>query len=365
MNNINITRIESRYATKSNQFIVFIDINQQINNDSTKKLIDNILKFAESVQITKAKEVPWFPITIQEVDSLALLVLEGGADLVEDHPGFKDPIYRKRRKEIADAASRFKYGDKPEYIQYTQQEVECWKTIWTRLYPLLQKHACQQYLDIFNEFQKHCGYKENNIPQLRDVTNLIYDRTGFRLRPTAGLISSRHFLNGLAFKIFFCTQYLRHHSVPFYTPEPDVVHELVGHAPMFANPEFAQFSQEIGIASIGATDEQIEQLARCYWFSIEFGLCRKDVNSNERKIYGAGILSSFGEIEYSLSNQPEIRPWNPFEAAHQKYPITKYQPIYYMANSFEDAKVKMQEFAASLEKPFSCQWDEKRRKINY
>jgi len=202
--------------------------------------------------------------------------------------------------------------------------------------------------------QQNCGYSNNNVPQLQDISEFLKECTGFSLRPVTGLLSSRNFLYGLAFRVFFSTQYLRHHSKPLYTPEPDIVHELLGHAPLFADQSFADFSQEIGLASLGATDEQIIQLARCYWFSVEFGLCNQN---NERKAYGAGLLSSFGELAYSMSNEPKILPFDPFVAAQTDFPITTYQPTYFLSESFEDMKVKMQTFSNSFARPFGVRYD--------
>lgn len=158
----------------------------------------------------------------------------------------------------------------------------------------------------------------------------------------------------------------QHHSKPLYTPEPDVVHELLGHAPMFADADFCDFSQEIGLASLGASDEDIDKLARCYWFSVEFGLCKEyDPVKGKDKMtaYGAGLLSSFGELEYACgenensSEKPIIEKWDPKRAALQEFPITTYQPLYFLADSLSDAKNKMRKYCEGLPRPFFAQYN--------
>jgi len=125
---------------------------------------------------------------------------------------------------------------------------------------------------------------------------------------------------------------------------------------MFADRDFADFSQEIGLASLGASDEDVQKLAFCYWHSVEFGLCKED---GEHKAYGAGLLSSFGELEYACSPEhpgadkpPEILPWDPEVASRQEFPITTYQPVYFLAESLQDAKQRMREFCEDLPRPF-------------
>ncbi|XP_065832787.1 phenylalanine-4-hydroxylase-like [Oscarella lobularis] len=363
---INMEHIESRPSkTSSDCYDFFVEC---IDCDSAKlsRLVECLEKHATNVRVctenpddSPADSVPWFPRKISDLDKFANHILQyggsEGGELDADHPGFTDPVYRARRKEFADIAIKYRHGEPIPRVTYTEDEIKTWGTVYNGLKKLFPTHACKEHTSVFPLLEEQCGYREDNIPQLEDVSNFLKSCTGFQLRPVAGLLSSRDFLAGLAFRVFHSTQYIRHGSKPKYTPEPDVCHELLGHAPLFANPAFAEFSQEIGLASIGASDDYIKKLATCYWFTIEFGLCKQ---LGKMKAYGAGLLSSFGELEYSIeSDTPKRVPFDPPSTAEQEYPVTKYQPLYYYTESFESALEKMRAFAATIPKAFTVRYN--------
>jgi phenylalanine-4-hydroxylase len=254
----------------------------------------------------------------------------GIVELEADHPGFNDPDYRTRRDEIALLARGQKAGQAPPRVEYTPLECQTWSSVFSRLTVLYPTHACRE----FNRVVGELSYTADAIPQLADVSAFLNQKTGFRLQPVEGLVSARDFLGALSRRTFCATQYIRHHSRPFYTPEPDVVHELMGHAPMLAIPEFADLSQKIGEGSLSASDTQIEELATLYWFTIEYGVLRQD---SELRAYGAGLLSSYGELEHSLSGDVEIRRLDPQTAKNHAYPITSYQPVLWEVSSIGEA----------------------------
>jgi phenylalanine-4-hydroxylase len=355
---VNLVHIESRSSVRlpGYEFMVELDV----ESGNIEGALEDIKKESSYFQIItrdykdNSDAVPWFPVHIKDLDKFANQILSYGSELDSEHPGFTDPVYRARRKECADIAFNYKHGNPIPDVEYTAEEKGTWRTVYTTLKKLYKTHACYEHNHVFPLLEENCGYGPDNIPQLQQISDFLRSVTGFQLRPVAGLLSSRDFLAGLAFRVFHSTQYIRHHTRPNYTPEPDICHELLGHVPLFADPAFAQFSQEIGLASLGASDEYIEKLATCYWFTVEFGMCRQD---GEIKAYGAGLLSSYGELEWCLSGGPDLRSFDPAVTGEQKYPITDHQPVYYVTESFEDAKQKMIDFSATIPRPFGVRYD--------
>ncbi|XP_075784217.1 tryptophan 5-hydroxylase 1 isoform X1 [Pelodiscus sinensis] len=360
---VNLMHIESRKSRRRNsEFEIFVDCDsnvEQLNeifhllkshvNIVSENPTDNI-----TMQEDDMENIPWFPKKISDLDKCANRVLMYGSELDADHPGFKDNVYRKRRKYFADLAMNYKHGDPIPKIEFTEEEIKTWRTVFRELNKLYPTHACREYLKNLPLLTKYCGYREDNIPQLEDISRFLKERTGFTVRPVAGYLSPRDFLAGLAFRVFHCTQYIRHSSEPLYTPEPDTCHELLGHVPLLAEPSFAQFSQEIGLASLGASDEAVQKLATCYFFTVEFGLCKQE---GQLRVYGAGLLSSISELKHALSGNAKVKPFDPKVTCKQECIITTFQDVYFVSESFEEAKEKMREFAKTIKRPFGVKYN--------
>jgi phenylalanine-4-hydroxylase len=253
-----------------------------------------------------------------------------------DHPGFRDPDYRARRNRIAQIAMTYQPGAPIPAAPYTAEEDTVWQTIWQALRPAQQQHACTEYLDCLERL----SFDPEHIPQLSEVSEKVEAISGFRLEPVAGLVAPRVFLESLANGVFLCTQYIRHYSTPLYTPEPDVVHEIIGHAVTLASKRLAELNRLFGEA-VKRTEarEDMERLSRVYWFTVEFGVLREN---DQLKAYGTGLLSSAGELEEM--HKAKLRPLDLEAASAHEYDPTHYQKVLFCADSFEEMYEAVRDF---------------------
>lgn len=247
--------------------------------------------------------------------------------LSDDHPGFADPEYRARRNHIASLSTEWG-ADRPiPPVQYTEVENEVWATVCRELRAKHDRLACAEYQQAMVSF----NLPADHVPQLSEVGDLLRPLTGFEYHPAPGLVPFEEFYGSLADGVFHSTQYLRHPSRPLYTPEPDLIHEVIGHGGMLASPKLAELNRRAGRAARRLeTQEGRDFFAHVFWFTIEFGVLYED---GELRTYGAGLLSSYGEIEEFRS--AEIRPLEIADMGVHEYDITKYQPILYAAESID------------------------------
>src|SRR5215216_5157914 len=220
-------------------------------------------------------------------------------ELAGDHPGASDPAYRERRNHIAARAVAWKPGEPVPQIEYTEAEHEVWRIVSRELAPKHAKYACREFCDAAAAL----ALPTDRIPQ-------------------------RDFLGALGDRVFHSTQYIRHGAMPLYTPEPDLIHEVIGHGNLLASPRFAAIKQAAGLAAQRVeTDAALQFLADVFWFTIEFGVMREE---GEVRAYGDGILSSYGEIEEFRG--ADLRPLDILAMATQEYDITHYQPVLFCAD---------------------------------
>jgi phenylalanine-4-hydroxylase len=247
--------------------------------------------------------------------------------LDRDHPGFRDPAYRARRDAIARFAAAHQSGQPPPHVDHTVEEGQVWTTALRALAPLHARYACRSYLAAW----RRVGLSPERLPQLAEISERLTSATRFRYAPVAGLVTPREFMENLGDRIFLATQYMRHPSTPLYTPEPDLIHEIVGHGPSLCDDRYARINELFGHATRVADDASIDRLIRAYWYCIEFGVAR---DGDALKAVGAGLLSSFGELG-RFERESKLVPLDLDVVARTPFDPTQYQATLFVASSEE------------------------------
>lgn len=263
--------------------------------------------------------------------------------LAPGHPGEGDPVYLTRRNALAALVASIDapHGTLPE-VTYTRDETAVWRAVMDRLSGLHEVHACSSYLEGVSRL--HLNGAKPPVPG--SLAARLSEETGFGLVLTDGLLDARTFLAHLGERRQPCTVYLRHGSRPDYTPEPDLVHEAMGHAPMLTDKDAARLNEVIGQAAASASERQLQALLRLYWFTLEFGLIEE---RSGLRAYGAGLLSSFGELPHAFSDAVDRRPFKLAEVIEQDYAHDRMQDVLFVAPSLGSALRDVERWIASDE----------------
>lgn len=256
--------------------------------------------------------------------------------LAPNHPGANDPEYRARRGSIASAAIGWQAGDPLPDIDYSDREHDTWRVVCSELQRAWRANATASFLDGVEAL----ALPADHVPQLRDVGEALAPLTGFRYQPVAGLAPLRTFYESFGEGVFWSTQYLRHHREPLYTPEPDLCHEVLGHANQLADPRFADLYRHVArtVARL-ETQPALGFLSKIFWFTVEFGVVWE---GRDLRAYGAGLLSSFGEL--GAFRGAEVRDLDWVEMGTIAYDITHYQPVLYAGRSMDDVFDRLTSF---------------------
>ena len=265
-------------------------------------------------------------------------------ELEPGHPGLGDDGYVARRKELFALCRKHRLEQLgPPLIEYTAEETRIWREVSPKLHELHEKYACS----IYNQAKHDLTIMETEIPQLRSISGRLERETNMHLVPAEGALPYRTFYEYIAKRGFPVTQFIRHGSHPEFTPEPDMIHDCLGHVPPLMNQDYAELLTLIGkAAATTPRGDHVLALKRFSWFSIEFGLIEEH---GETKVFGAGILSSTGEIPHSLfSNAASRRPFVTEAVIATDYDPSRMQVDFFIAPSLPFLRQELESLVKRL-----------------
>lgn len=220
-------------------------------------------------------------------------------------------------------------GDEIEYPDYPDEDHETWQILVERQMEQLPGRACEAYM----RGQDVLGLEGDRIPDLADLSRRLNEETGWEVANVPGLIHEKNFFSLLSQRKFPSTNYVRGREELDYTPAPDCFHDIFGHMPMLTQPEFADFYQLYGQAAQNAEGADRPRLERFHWFTVEFGLIQEQ---GEKRIFGAGIVSSNEEVTHALSEEVTLHPFDPEHIVEKDdYEVYNLQEELFVLDSFE------------------------------
>lgn len=219
-------------------------------------------------------------------------------------------------------------ADPSGHVPYTSQEDAVWRDLIARQWSSVQARMAKPYLDGLDRL----SLPQDRVAQCHEVSARLARCTGWRVEPVPALIPFGRFFGLLADRCFPAASFIRRREDFDYIEEPDIFHEIFGHAPLLTDPRFAAFSQAIGQAGVRADKADYAWLIRLYWFTIEFGLTRE---AGVIKGLGSGLASSIAELDWATSGQAELRAFDVLDILRTPYRIDILQPVYFVIDDLD------------------------------
>ena len=234
------------------------------------------------------------------------------------------------------------------YSDYTSEDFQVWKTLYNRQTELLQHSASLEYLNALDVI----GFSANNIPDFNEIEKALQSLTGWSLQTVPNISEQKDFFTFLSQKKFTATCWLRKMEELDYLEEPDMFHDVFVHVPLLSNKHYTDFFEGISHIALDYIDNPraIELLGRIYWFTTEFGLIRE---SGELKVYGAGIMSSYGETKNSLSDNTEKFLFDVEHVFNSDFRTDILQERYFVIDSYEQLYTSIPEIKSKLKELLS------------
>ena len=216
------------------------------------------------------------------------------------------------------------------YKNYTREDYKVWKILFNKRLKNLQGIVAEEFLIAL----KDLNFKAEKIPNFVEINNILRSTTGWSIKTVPNISPPEEFFSFLSMKKFTATCWLRSMDQIDYLEEPDMFHDVFAHVPLLSNKDYTNFFKEMGEIAVSVIEEpkKLEKLQRIYWFTIEFGLIKKN---NDFKIYGAGIISSDEESKNVLSKKSRKLEFDVKKVMNQPFRIDVVQDTYYYINSFE------------------------------
>lgn len=232
-----------------------------------------------------------------------------------------------------------------EYKKYSKEDFKVWSILFERQMKNLPEKATAEFLKGMDKVE----FKKEKIPNFDEVNKKLRQLTGWELQAVPGIVPDKIFFELLYTKKFPATTWLRKMSQLDYLEEPDMFHDVFAHVPLLSNQPFCDFLQGLSIIALKHIDNDwaIELVSRIYWFTVEFGLINEEGNL---RIYGAGILSSNGETDFCLSDEPPKHVFDVAEILNSPYIKEKFQEKYFVIDSYENLFHSLDQFERALEK---------------